>query len=193
MEALLAYLNLIPLPLAVLISICISIVISISGVIPSVFLTAINLTLFGFWGGLYVSLVGEIIGSLVAFWLYRKGFRKFVNARSKHSPRAQKLLHASPREAFLFVIGLRMMPFVPSGIVTLYAAVGSMSFWSFAVASSIGKVPALVMEVSATYAAVKWTGIGNFIIFAIALSLLSVVWMKKKKSSEMNIHLDDEL
>lgn len=180
MDALLLYLHTIPLPLAIMLSICLNIGIAIVGVIPSVFLTAINVTVFGFWGGFYVSLIGEAIGSFVAFWLYRKGFRKFVDHKSKHAPRLQKLLHASPREAFLFVIGLRMMPFVPSGLVTLYASVGTMSFGSFVVASSIGKVPALLMEVSSTYAIVKWTSAAQFFIFALAIALLIFVWIKVK-------------
>jgi len=178
MDALLSYLHTIPLSLAVLLSIFINILIAVVGVIPSVFLTAINVTLFGFWGGFYVSFIGEAVGSFVAFLLYRKGFRKFVDHKSKHAPRLQKLLHASPREAFLFVIGLRMMPFVPSGLVTLYASVGTMSFGSFVVASSIGKVPALLMEVSSTYAIVKWTNAGQFIVFALAIALLFFIWKK---------------
>ncbi|HSO57761.1 MAG TPA: TVP38/TMEM64 family protein [Paenisporosarcina sp.] len=176
-----SYIAMVPLPLAVLLSVLVNIVISIVGVIPSAFLTAINVSVFGFWGGFLVSLIGEIAGSLVAFWLYRKGFRKFIEDRSKHKPRMKKLLDASPREAFLLVIGLRLMPFVPSGLVTLYAAVSKMRFGSFAVASSIGKVPALLIEVSAMYAVVKWTGIGKFIVFGLAVGAFYLVWKKVEK------------
>lgn len=176
-----SYMAMVPTPLAILVSIVVNIVISIIGVLPSAFLTAINVTVFGFWGGFSVSLIGEIAGSLVAFWLYRKGFRKFVDHRSKHTPRMKKLLDASPREAFLLVIGLRLMPFVPSGLVTLYAAVSKMRFGSFAVASSIGKVPALLIEVSTTYAVVKWLGIGQFIVFGLAIAVLLMVWIKMKQ------------
>lgn len=176
-----SYLSMVPSPLAVLISVLVNIVISIVGVIPSAFLTAINVTVFGFWGGFSVSLIGEIAGSLVAFWLYRKGFRKFVDNRSKHTPRMKKLLDASPREAIWLVIGLRLMPFIPSGLVTLYAAVSKMRFGSFAVASSIGKVPALLLEVSATYAVVTWLGIGQMIVFGLAIGVLCIVWLKMKQ------------
>lgn len=176
-----SYIAMVPLPLAVLVSVLVNILISIMGVIPSAFLTAINVTVLGLWGGFSVSLIGEIAGSLVAFWLYRKGFRKFVDKRSKHTPRIKKLLDASPREAFLFVIGLRLMPFVPSGLVTLYAAVSQMRFRSFAVASSMGKVPALLIEVSTTYAVVKWIGIGQFMIFGLAVGVLCMVWIKLKQ------------
>jgi uncharacterized membrane protein YdjX (TVP38/TMEM64 family) len=176
-----SYITTVPVPLAVLVSVLLNIVISIVGVFPSAFLTAINVTVFGFWGGFWVSLFGEVVGSLVAFWLYRKGFRKFIGERSKHSPRVLKLVHATTRDAFLFVIGLRLIPFVPSGLVTLYAAVGSMSFVSFAVASSLGKVPALFIEVSAVNAVVNWTGTGKWVIAFLAIGLLYYGLIRMKK------------
>jgi uncharacterized membrane protein YdjX (TVP38/TMEM64 family) len=177
-----SYIATIPLPLAVLVSVILSIFLSIVGVIPSAFLTVVNITVFGFWGGFWVSLLGEIIGSVVAFWLYRKGFRSFVDSRSKHTPRLKKLLHASQNEAFLFVIGLRLMPFVPSGLVTLYAAVGTMSFISFSVASSLGKVPALFIETSAASAVVNWSASGQVIVAILALGFLfyGIIQMKKR-------------
>lgn len=175
------YISTVPLPLALLMSIILNIVLSIVGVIPSAFLTVVNITVFGFWGGFWVSLVGEIIGSVVAFWLYRKGFRSFVEARSKHTPRLEKLLHATKAEAFLFVIGLRLMPFVPSGLVTLYAAIGTMSFVSFALASSLGKVPALLIETSAAQAVVSWSSAGEVIVVILAVGLLGYGFIQMKK------------
>ena len=179
-----SYIATVPLPLAILVSVILNIVLSIVGVIPSAFLTVINITVFGFWGGFWVSLVGEIMGSVVAFWLYRKGFRRFIDSRTKHTPRLQKLLHASQAEAFVFVIGLRLLPFMPSGLVNLYAALGTMSFLSFALASSIGKIPALLIEVSATNAVVNWTGAGQVIVIILAVGLViyGFIHMKKREN-----------
>ena len=176
-----SYIATVPLPLAILVSVILNIVLSIVGVIPSAFLTVINITVFGFWGGFWVSLVGEIMGSVVAFWLYRKGFRRFIDSRTKHTPRLQKLLHASQAEAFVFVIGLRLLPFMPSGLVNLYAALGTMSFLSFALASSIGKFPALLIEVSATNAVVNWTGAGQVIVIILAVGLVIYGFIHIKK------------
>lgn len=177
------YISIIPLPLAILVSVILNSVISIVGVIPSSILTVINITVFGFWGGFWVSLIGEIIGSIAAFWLYRKGFRRFIDERSKHTPRLQKLLHASQTEAFVFVIGLRLLPFMPSGLVNLYAAVSTMSLLSFALASSIGKIPALLIEVSAANAVINWTGSGQVIVVVLAVGLViyGFIHMKKRK------------
>ncbi len=179
-ESLLATL---PIPFAVFVSIVLSILISILGIVPSAFLTILNVTAFGFWGGFWVSLAGEIVGSLIAFWLYRKGLRTYVNHKTKQSPRVQRLLNTTNREAFLLVLGLRLMPFVPSGLVTFYASVGSMSFITFAIASSLGKIPALWMEVFAANEVLEWTVTGQVIAGLIVFFLLIYGFIKMRKTS----------
>jgi uncharacterized membrane protein YdjX (TVP38/TMEM64 family) len=54
---------------AVILSIFISIIIAVVGVIPSVFITAANILFFGFWEGTIISFLGEAIGAVVAFIL----------------------------------------------------------------------------------------------------------------------------
>jgi uncharacterized membrane protein YdjX (TVP38/TMEM64 family) len=178
-ESMLANLS---VPFAILLSVFINVIISILGVIPSAFLTILNVSIFGFWNGFWVSLIGEIVGSFIAFWLYRKGFRTYVYEKSKQSPRIQRLLKGSNKEAFLLILGLRLMPVVPSGLVTFYAAVGSVSFLTFTFASSLGKIPALWIEVFAANEILKWTLTGQLIVLLIAVCLLSYGFIQMKKS-----------
>ncbi|MCG3017850.1 VTT domain-containing protein, partial [Escherichia coli] len=74
--------------------ILLNVLISIAGVLPSVFLTAANLVVFGFWEGMVISFIGESVGAVVSFWLYRKGFRKLTAHKRLSSPKIQQLLHA---------------------------------------------------------------------------------------------------
>src|SRR6187402_2264908 len=62
--------------LAVVLSLSVSVVVAILGLVPSVFITAANILFFGFWPGTLISFAGEAAGALVAFWLYRAGFKK---------------------------------------------------------------------------------------------------------------------
>ena len=56
------------------------------GVIPSVFLTGANLIVSGFWPGTFISFVGEVLGAIVSFLLYRKGFKNYMdNCFTKYS------------------------------------------------------------------------------------------------------------
>ncbi|HEX6332944.1 MAG TPA: VTT domain-containing protein, partial [Flavisolibacter sp.] len=131
---------------ALILSLVISIVVAILGVIPSVFITAANILFFGFWQGTIISFAGEALGAVTAFILYRKGFRKKVSFQLHKFPRVAKLVEAENTKAFFLILVLRLIPYVPSGLVTFAASVGRVSTIVFGVASSLGKIPALILE-----------------------------------------------
>ncbi|MEO5890336.1 MAG: VTT domain-containing protein, partial [Ferruginibacter sp.] len=164
--------------LAVIISLCISVLIAILGVVPSVFVTAANILFFGFWNGTLISFLGESIGAGIAFILYRKGFKKTITKGLDKYPRINKLINAGNKEAFYLVFSLRLIPFVPSGLITFAAAIGKVSLPVFFVASSLGKLPALLMEAWSVYEVTEFGWIGKIILAVIALGL--IYWAIKK-------------
>lgn len=101
--------------IAVVISIVLNIVISVLGVVPSVFLTAANLAVFGLWGGIGVSFIGEVIGALIAFFLYRKGFGQLKDRKGFSNPKVQRLLVASGKDSFLLILPLGSCPLYHRG------------------------------------------------------------------------------
>ncbi|WP_340084964.1 VTT domain-containing protein [Siminovitchia sp. FSL H7-0308] len=132
--------------MAVIISICLNMIIAISGILPSAPVTAGNIIFFGFKTGLLISIIGEAAGAVVSFLLYRKGIRTWF-ARNKVKNRfLNKLKHTHGVEAAILVIMLRILPFVPSGAVTLAAAYSQMRLLSFSIASTLGKIPSLYIE-----------------------------------------------
>ncbi|MFB7141321.1 VTT domain-containing protein [Gottfriedia sp. NPDC056225] len=116
---------------AVLLSISINIVISILGIVPSVFLTAANLTVFGFWEGMGISFIGEVSGTAISFVLSRKGFRKLKDVRGFSNRKVQQLLKANSKDSFLLILFLRILPLIPSGLVTFIASIGKTSLLIF--------------------------------------------------------------
>ncbi|EMI09959.1 TVP38/TMEM64 family protein [Anoxybacillus gonensis] len=164
--------------IAFLLSIGINIVISILGVVPSVFLTAANLAVFGFWQGTFLSFIGEAVGAIVSFLLYRKGFRKLSETKWFSYQKVKRLLEAEGVEAFSLVLSLRLLPFVPSGLVTFVAAIGRMSLLLFLVASSLGKLPALLLEAYSVYQVMNWTWQGKVILTLVSAFLLMFTWKK---------------
>ena len=165
---------------AIVISICISIIIAVLGVVPSFFITAANILFFGFWNGMFVSFLGEASGAAIAFLLYRKGFKKIVEKGLDKYPKLKRLINAQDKEAFYLIFSLRLMPFVPSGFITFAAAVGKISFLIFIIASSLGKLPALLIEAYSVYEITKFGWQGKLILAVIAVALL--YWLFKKKS-----------
>lgn len=163
---------------AVVISLLINILTSIFGVIPSVFITAANLLVFGFWKGTAISFLGEVIGAIVSFWLYRKGFKRYVGKKLDKYQLVSKLLGAKGKDAFLLIISLRLFPFVPSGLVTFAAAIGEVTLFVFIFASTIGKIPALLLEAYSVNQVTNWTTEGKLIIAL--LSIVGLIYCIKK-------------
>ena len=167
---------------ALLISIFINIIIALAGIIPSFFITAANILFFGFWEGTLISFIGESTGAVLAFLLYRWGFKKAASEKIQRFPKAARLLEAGPREAFGLIFSLRLLPFVPSGLVTFAAAIGRVSFFIFFAASSLGKVPALLMEAWSVYQVTAFNWQGKVILVVVAVFLLWKVVRKAGKS-----------
>lgn len=166
---------------AVLFSLLINIVIAVLGFLPSVFITGANLIFFGFWGGIIISFLGEALGAIIAFILYRKGFKKMSNKTLKKYPKITSIIDLEGKRAFYGVLSLRLMPFMPSGLVTIAGAVGKISLISFAISSSIGKIPALLIEGYSVYQVVSFTWEGKVIL--LLLSMMIIYWIIKSFST----------
>ncbi|AGT32014.1 hypothetical protein M493_08695 [Geobacillus genomosp. 3] len=163
---------------AYVLSLACNVAISVLGVVPSAFLTAANLTVFGFWPGFWVSFAGEALGAVVSFVLYRKGVRRWNGTKWLSHPSVKPLLHAGGREAFFLILALRLLPFVPSGVVTFVAAIGRTSLSVFTAASSLGKLPALWMEAYAIHQFLEAAWSGKLLLAVASIVLLWFVWRK---------------
>jgi uncharacterized membrane protein YdjX (TVP38/TMEM64 family) len=147
-------------------------VIAVLGLVPSVFITAANILFFGFWEGTLISFLSEALGAIVAFFLYRKGFKKTAHEKLKKFPRLERLIDSEGRTAFLLIISLRLIPFVPSGLVTFAAAIGKVSAITFLLASSIGKAPALLIEAYSVYQVTEFGWQGKLILIITSVLIL---------------------
>lgn len=170
---------------AILLSLCISIIVAVLGVLPSVFVTAANLLFFGFWQGTLISFLGETIGAAVAYVLYRYGFQKTSQKGLERFPKVARLLQAQGWEAFTLILALRLLPFVPSGLVTFAAAVGTVSPAVFLTASSLGKMPALLLEAYTVYEVVQAGWVGPALLVIASVLLLMQLLKKKRQKKEL--------
>jgi len=167
---------------AILLSIIINILIAVSGVIPSVFITAANIIFFGFWQGVLISYIGESIGAVIAFILYRKGTKGISDTILQKYPKFSYLLKIKGWRAFYTILGFRLMPYVPSGVVTMLAAIGKVSLFVYAISSTIGKFPALMLEGYSVYQVTNFTWQGKLLLLALGIFTILRWWYKDKKS-----------
>lgn len=164
---------------AIILSILINIVISILGIIPSYFLTTANILFFGFWYGTLISFIGEAFGAVVSFYIYRYGFKRLsTKLNSEKHPKIKRLLDVQGKEAFTLILSLRLFPFIPSGAVNIFAAFGKVSIVTFITASSIGKIPSILIEAYSVNQVLQNTWQGKLIFSAVSIYLLIFVYKK---------------
>ena len=169
---------------ALTLSVLLNVVIAILGVLPSVFITAANILFFGFWKGTLVSFAGEAVGALIAFILYRKGFKQSTQMGLQKYPAVQRLVNAEDKQAFPLILSLRLLPFVPSGLVSFAAAVGKVSTVVFFIASSLGKLPALFIEAYSVNAVTQFNWQGKLILSVVAVSLIYIAIRRLNRPKE---------
>lgn len=167
-------------------SILLNVVISITGVLPSIFLSGANAVVFGLTGGFFVSLAGEVIGAVLAFSLYRWGSRKMKTlSKWKESKWFYRVNESSRMKQMTGIVLLRINPLIPSGVVNFGASLTTISLTDFMIATLIGKIPSMVFE----------TLVGHDIVFLsenkfrLVLSLLLgilvfVLFLSKRKKEE---------
>ena len=172
-----------------LLSIVLNIIVSILGVLPSTFITISTVGVLGFNMGIVVLIIGEAAGAIVTFILYRKGvhrLEKNQKMRMFESKYLHRLKHAKGTPAFLTVILLRFLPFVPSGAVTLAAALSKMKLFPFAIASTLGKIPSLYIEAYSAFQVLKLNRGLQFGLFLVILLLFLIYLISKKHSKQKN-------
>ncbi|MBN8192994.1 TVP38/TMEM64 family protein [Bacillus sp. NTK074B] len=159
---------------AIALSILLNIIISVLGVLPSVVITAVNITFFGFEKGLAVSIAGEALGAIVSFYLYRKGIKKLFHHKEINNGLLTRLQNSQAVEAFCLIIAFRIFPFIPSGLVTLAAAISKVGIINYSIASTIGKMPALVIEAYSIQQVLVWNWKGKVLL---SVCLVFFIWL----------------
>lgn len=170
---------------AFFVSILINIIANLSGVIPTIICSGANGIVFGLIGGIFASWIGESVGTVLAFILYRSALRGLAEKLITQSPYLKKVDEFGSRNGFKAVLIARLMPMAPSSVITMVGAISSITFFDFFWATWLGKFPSIALEVV----------IGHDLVFAsenkLRLALLLgfvaliylVFWYVKRKSS----------
>ena len=80
----------------------------------------------------------------------------------------------------MVIVSLRLIPFIPSGIITFAAAMGKVSMLIFLIASSLGKLPALLIEAYAVYNVTKFNWQGKAILLLAGCYFLYLFVRRKR-------------
>ena len=72
------------------------------------------------------------------------------------------------------------MPYVPSGLVTRAGVVSSMSLFPFMLATALGKLPSITLEVLIAYQLIQLSKLWLAIIFTLVFIITIVVMLNKR-------------
>ena len=169
---------------AIPLSLLISIIVAVAGIVPSVFVTGANILFFGPVNGFFISWFGEIAGAAVSFHLYKSGFKKrFENIKEKHHL-IRMIINASGKKAGLLIFQARLLPFIPSGIVTFAASISNTGFILFLTASALGKIPSILLESLVSYDIINFNENRIRLILTMLAVLPTIFILNRKDETE---------
>lgn len=153
-------------------------------IIPFPIIGGIIGAMYGTFLGGFVTWVGSTLASLLMFLFIRYVFQAIGLKVIHRYEKLDMLTRMFERNAFITILVSRLIPFIPSIIVNCYSAVSRVSFLSYAIASSLGKIPAMLLFavlghsfVSSSYEVIIVIG-----IYAVIILMTIYFYSRWKKS-----------
>lgn len=99
--------------------------------------------LFGTWLGGAATMAACTIGSLGAYFAAHSAFGKpLLRLAERRGGTLQKIIKGFGKNAFSYVISLRLVPVFPFWFVSLAAGIASPPLWAFVLGTAVGIIPA---------------------------------------------------
>jgi len=165
---------------AIPLSLLISNIVAVAGIVPSVFVTGANVLFFGPVNGFFISWLGEVSGAAVSFHLYKKGFKKRFEIIGEKHHLFRMIMNASGKKTGLLIFQARLLPFIPSGIVTFAASISNTGFILFLTASALGKIPSILLESLVSYDIINFNE-NKIRLILTMLAVLPAIFILKRK------------
>lgn len=150
-------------------------------VFPYIILAAGGGMLFGFKFGVLLAWSGALTGACLCYWVCRllgyNSLSQWIYARYGYDSE-----NHSPSIAFWSIVISRVLPFVPTPLINVGAALGGVPFPSFLFASALGKIPTAVLYTGLGLALFNARDVDTIllIIAATFLLLLSLKLLARK-------------
>lgn len=102
--------------------------------------------LFGVWLGGGLALIGAESGALAGYFAVRTAFGEALRERAeRHRPKLKGLIEGVRKNAFGYILGLRLIPLAPFWLVNLAGGLADAPFHAYAAATILGLVPGVFL------------------------------------------------
>ncbi|MEW6695955.1 MAG: TVP38/TMEM64 family protein [Bacillota bacterium] len=141
--------------------------------LPLFLLAGANGFIFGLWYGTLITLSGSILGATMAFYLAR-GFGRGIICRFLKQTYMAKVDKMSHSEGPWMVFMARLIPIIPSSIISYVAGLSKITFRGFFIATAVGKLPEIVIYTALGHSFSQAEGMATKVtILLILLTLLA--------------------
>ncbi|WP_332634077.1 TVP38/TMEM64 family protein [Halalkalibacter flavus] len=100
---------------------------------------------YGPVAGSLITWIGSSLASIIMFVFVRYGYQDWGKKWLYRYERLSKVTVLFERNAFITIFLTRLIPVIPSIIVNIYSALSRVSFMRYSIASSLGKVPSMIL------------------------------------------------
>lgn len=157
-------------------------------IIPFPIIGGIIGAMYGTFLGGFVTWVASTAASIIMFLFIRFVFQNWGLRIIRRYKRLEMITVMFERNAFITILVSRLIPFIPSIVVNAYSAVSRVSFVSYTIASSLGKIPAMLLFAVLGHSLVSTNREVFFVIALYALIILLTIYFytRWKKSLPIN-------
>ncbi|QOY34802.1 TVP38/TMEM64 family protein [Anaerobacillus isosaccharinicus] len=145
-------------------------------IIPFPIIGGIIGAMYGTFLGGFVTWVASTAASLIMFLFIRFVFQNYGLKVIHRYKKLEMITLMFERNAFITILVSRLIPFIPSIVINAYSAVSRVSFISYAVASSLGKIPAMLLFAVLGHSFVSSNQEVLFVIGIYALIILMTIY-----------------
>ncbi|PSA99577.1 TVP38/TMEM64 family protein [Bacillus halotolerans] len=114
-------------------------------IVPFAIIAALNGAVFGIANGVWITLSGSMLGTILLFFLARYSFRDWARKKIKAYPAIQGYEASFDKNAFTAVLLGRLIPVIPSLVMNVVCGLSSVRWHVFFFASLIGKIPNILV------------------------------------------------
>lgn len=128
-------------PLVIVIAICLA----LFPVIPYPLVGGVIGAAYGPLLGGVITWIGSAVASILMFLFVRYGYQEWGSRLLQRHHRLGQVTELFEKNAFLTILFTRFIPFIPSILINVYSALSRVSFAVYTLASSLGKIPAMLL------------------------------------------------
>jgi uncharacterized membrane protein YdjX (TVP38/TMEM64 family) len=147
-------------------------------VIPLILLVTINITLFGFVYGYLWSLASSVAAGSIVFLLTRYWLQNWLVSKVKLS-----ILQRIEKYGFLYVLGCRIIPIMPSNLINMTAGASTIRYGHFFLATLIGNLLFLGAVAGVTFGFMK-AGWETAVLLAVLTAVCGIVLIIRRSRAK---------